>query len=184
MAAISTDERFTDADKTSRRLPTPSPHLLIVTEQGQVMQLSFSPFRTPSTKLGRKYCRLRSGDRVVFAELVTDAKTMFVASKCARVLHFNIRDVPILAAAGKGVRGIKLESGDQVLGAVQLARPSDCLRVESSNGKQLSFGQTKYGVTSRGGKGVKTSMRGGFTEILCRPIDLVDWAEFEEEEEE
>jgi DNA gyrase subunit A len=95
------------------------------------------------------------------------------------VLHFKIKDVPILSAAGKGVRGIKLVANDKVLGAVQLSRPSDCLRVTNSNDKQLSFGQMKYGVTSRGGKGVKTSMRNGFQEIIQPPIELVDWAEME-----
>lgn len=181
VAAISTDPRFTPSDKKKRRQPTPSPYLLIVTARGQVMQLSFSSFRTPSTKVGRKFCRLRKGDQVVFTQLVRKAETMFVATKNARVLHFEIEEVPVLGAAGKGVRGIKLESGDEVLGAVQLARPSDCLRVTSTNDKVLTFGQMKYSVTSRGGKGVKTSMRSGFAEIIRPPIALVDWTEYEEE---
>ena len=181
VAAISTDPRFTPSDKKKRRQPTPAPYLLIVTARGQVMQLSFSSFRTPSTKVGRKFCRLRKGDHVVFTELVRKAETMFVATKNARVLHFEIEEVPVLGAAGKGVRGIKLESGDEAIGAVQLARPSDCLRVSSTNDKVLTFGQMKYNVTSRGGKGVKTSMRNGFSEIVRPPIALVDWTEYEEE---
>jgi len=106
---------------------------------------------------------------------------MFLATKHARVLHFKIDEVPILASAGRGVHGIKLEKGDDVLGVVQLARPSDCLRVKNTNGKDLSFGQTKYGVTSRGGKGVRTSLRNGFQEIIPKPIPLVDWSEYEDE---
>ena len=181
VAAISTDPRFTPEDEKIRRQPTTTPYLLIVTARGQVMRISFAPFRPPSTKLGRKFCRLRSGDRVVFTELVGDAETMFIATKDARVLHCEIDEVPILLSAGKGVRGIKLASGDEVLGAVQLSRPSDCLRVTNTNDKQISFGQMKYGVISRGGKGVKTSMRNGFKEIIHPPIELVDWAEMEEE---
>ena len=180
VAALSTDERFTDPDKNRRGKPTPSPYLLIATANGQVMQMSLSTFRTPSTKVGRKYCRLGKGDRVVYVELVGEAKTMFLASKQARVLHFKINEVPLLASAGKGVKGLKLESKDEVLGAVQLSRPSDCLRVKNSNGKVLSFGQMKYGVTSRGGKGVKTSQRNKFAELIRPEIELVDWAEFEE----
>jgi DNA gyrase subunit A len=179
VATISTDPRFTPKDTKRRHQSTPAPYLLIATSSGQVMRVSFSLFRTPSTKLGRKFCRLSSGDQVVFAELVEDAQTMFLATANARVLHFKIKDVPILSAAGKGVRGIKLVANDKVLGAVQLSRPSDCLRVTNSNDKQLSFGQMKYGVTSRGGKGVKTSMRNGFQEIIQPPIELVDWAEME-----
>jgi DNA gyrase subunit A len=145
------------------------------------MRLSLSPFRAPSTKVGRKYCRLRPGDRVIFAELVRDAETMFLATEAARVLHFKIEDVPVLGGPGKGVRGIKLAGQDKVLGAVQLSRPSDCLRVVNTNGKPLSFGQMKYSVTSRGGKGVRTSARSGFNEVVRAPIDLVDWEQYEQD---
>ena len=59
--AASTDPRFTPADSTVRKNQSPAPYLLIATRSGQVMQLSFSPFRAPSTKAGRRYCRLRGG---------------------------------------------------------------------------------------------------------------------------
>jgi DNA gyrase subunit A len=143
------------------------------------MRLSLSTFRTPSTKLGRKFCRPRPGDRVVFVEPVTDGETMFIATKKARVLHFSIEEVPVLAAAGKGVIGIKLDKGDEALGAMQLSRPSDTLHVVNSNGTPLSIGQTKYRVTSRGGKGVEAVKRLGFREIVPPEIQLVDWAEIE-----
>ena len=181
VAALSTDPRFTDEDYRVRKQPTPGPYLICVTARGQVMRLSLTGFRTPSTKVGRRFCRLRSGDRVVFVAPVVEAKTMFIATKNARVLHFLIKEVPILTAAGKGVIGIRLEKGDEVLGAVQLARPSDCLRVVNTQGTPLSFGQTKYRVTSRGGKGVEAVKRLGFQEIVRPPIELVDWSEIEEE---
>ena len=180
IGTITTDPRFTPADKKVRGESAPAPYVLVATAQGQVLRMPLSPFRTPSTRNGRKYCRLRKGDRVVYAGLVGDAETMFLATRNARVIHFKINDVPVLSAAGKGVRGIKLETGDQVLGAVQLSRPSDCLRAVNVHDKPLTFGQMKYGVTSRGGKGVRTSQRTGFKEILRPPIELVDWSEMEE----
>ena len=181
VAAVSTDSRFTAQDRKRRGKPSPSPWLIIVTAHGQVMKLSFSPFRTPSTRNGRRFCRLRKDDRVVFVELYDDAKTMFLASRNARVLHFSINEIPVLAAAGKGVRGIRLEGDDEVLGAVQLRRPGDCLRVSNTNDKVLSFGQMKYGVTSRGGKGIRTSRRNGFRRILKPPIEVIDWSSMEED---
>ncbi len=179
IGAISTDPRFTPEDKPMKGDAPPSPYLFIATASGQVMRVSLSPYRMPSTKAGRKYCRLREGDRVVHVELIRDADTLFLATKGARVIHFNIKEVPLLQSAGKGVIGIKLEKGDQVLGAMLLSRPSDTLKVTNNNGKTLSFGQMKYNVTSRGGKGVKTSQRNGFEEIVKPPIELVDWTELE-----
>jgi len=177
--AVTTDGRFTPADSIVRKNQPPAPYLLIATRTGQVMQMSFSSFRAPSTKAGRRFCRLRPGDSVVYVELVQDADTMFLATREARVIHFKVADVPILGGAGKGVRGIKLAADDEVLGAVQLSRPADCLYVINANDKPLSFGQMKYGVTSRGGKGIKTSTRTGFKEVVPRPIELVDWDQYE-----
>ena len=179
--AISTDNRFVPTDATVKGETTPGPFLLIVTATGQVLRYSFSTFRTPSTRNGRRYCRLKPGDRVVYAGLVTSGKTLFVVSRDARLVHFAIDDVPVLAGPGKGVRGIRLDSGDEVLGARQLSRPGDSLRIRNTNDKVVSFGQTKYTITSRGGRGTKTSKRTGFTEIIQPEIALVDWSEHEDE---
>ncbi len=151
--------------------------LLVATHMGNVMRLPFEMFRTPSTRAGRKYCRLNKADHVSYVALVSEAETMFMASRKARLLHFRIDEIPVLNSAGKGVRGIKLEVGDELLGVVQLARPSDTLRVRNENDKVLSFGQTKYQVTSRGGRGVKTSMRTEFVELIQPEIELTDWSE-------
>ncbi|HAW30308.1 MAG TPA: DNA topoisomerase, partial [Planctomycetaceae bacterium] len=182
VAAVTTDSRFTPEDKATKKQPLPTPHVLIVTEKGQFMRISFSLFRTASTKAGRKYCRLGKDDRVVYAGLVEEAETMFIATQDARVLHCEIEEAALLSNAGKGVKGIRLEKGDQVIGVLQLTRPSDCLRVINTAGKKMTFGQMKYGVTSRGGKGVKTSQRSGFAEILYPPIEVVDWDELGDDE--
>ena len=177
--AISTDARFTLEDDWLNDAST-TPHLLVATAHGQVMRVSLSTFRPPSTKVGRKYCRLRKGDHVVHVELLNEHQTMFLASKKARIIHFSLDDVPVLSGPGIGVKGIKMEAGDEVLGAKLLARPSDTLRVGNTNGTTLSFGQMKYLVTSRGGKGHKTSQRNEFSTIVPEPIELIDWAALEE----
>ncbi len=182
VAALTTDERFTPSDKKSKGDLPPTPYFLALTLRGQIMRLPLHPFRTPSTKSGRKYCRLGAGDRVIWVELVRDATSMFVATQQARVTHFAIDDVAILSGAGKGVRGIKLvEPNDFVLGAAQMARPSDCLRVKTSGDKVLVFGQMKYEISSRGGKGIRAAQRSTFTEIIHPDIELIDWAAMEAE---
>lgn len=181
VAAITTDGRFTPEDKPVKGEATTLPHLLVATARGQVLRVPLQPFRAASTKAGRKYCRLGAGDRVVYVELVRDATTMFLATKAARILHFAIDDVPVLSGAGKGVRGMKVAPDDVVLGATQLTHARDCLHVMTTADKEMVFGQVKYEVTSRGGKGVRTSHRSGFAKIIHPPIELVDWAALEAE---
>lgn len=178
---LTTDPRFVPPDTKVKRESTPAPYLLVVTARGQVLRFNFSAFRTPSTRSGRRYCRLNAGDHVAYAGLVTSGKTLFVVSQEARLVHFAIDDVPVLAGPGKGVRGIRLDPDDRVLGARQLARPGDSLRIRNSNDKVVAFGQTKYTITSRGGRGIKTSKRTGFTEIIQPEIELVDWSDYEDD---
>lgn len=180
VAALGTDPRITPADSDVEDQPGPAPYLFIATALGQVMRLSLSLFRLPSTKNGRRYCRLADGDKVVHVQIVNDPETIFLISQAARLIHFAVQEVPVLGAAGRGVRGLKLsEKGDKVLGAQVLARPSDALRVINENDKELSFGQMKYAVTGRGGKGIKTSQRTSIKRIIRPEPPLVDWNQFE-----
>ncbi|MFM8286488.1 MAG: DNA topoisomerase (ATP-hydrolyzing) subunit A [Planctomycetaceae bacterium] len=179
IAALSTDSRFTPDDHKVKGQEQPGPYLIVATAKGQVMRLPLQPFRTGSTRSGRKFCRLAPGDRVVFVELQREATSMFLASAQARVLHFAIDEVPVLSGAGKGARGMRIAPDDAVLGAALLSRPSDCLRIESTGGKEMVFGQQKYELTSRGGKGIRTIQRAGFAKILRPAIELVDWAALE-----
>jgi DNA gyrase subunit A len=183
VAAITTDSRFTPSDQDMGDGLPPAPYFIALTAHGQIMRLPLSPFRGPSTKAGRKYCRPADGDKVVWIELVRDATSIFVATKQARVTHFSIDEVPILSGAGKGVRGIKRsDPKDEVLGAAQMARPSDCLRVMTSSDKVLVFGQMKYELSTRGGKGIRAAQRSTFTSIVRPDIVLADWTAIEGKE--
>ncbi|MFH5803245.1 DNA topoisomerase (ATP-hydrolyzing) subunit A [Alienimonas sp. DA493] len=175
VAAISTDSRFTPLDFEVDGTPSLAPHLFVATEQGQVSRVGLSGFRDVSTRGGRKFLRLTGDDRVVHVERVDGAESVFLATKKARVLHFKMETVPVLAGPGKGVKGIDLEKSDAVLGAQLCRRPSDVLHVLNVNDKELPFGQMKYTPTGRGGKGVKTSQRTGFKQVLHDGPDLVDW---------
>ena len=175
VAAISTDSRFTPADFEIDGTPSLAPHLFVATEGGQVSRVGLSSFRDPSTRGGRKYLRLTDDDRVVHVERVDEAESVFLATNKARVLHFRVDSVPVLAGPGKGVKGIDLAKGDAVLGAQLCRRPGDALHVINANDKELPFGQMKYTVTGRGGKGVKTSQRTGFKSVIHDGPQLVDW---------
>jgi DNA gyrase subunit A len=64
VSAWTTDERFIP-QQAANNGEIPGPYLLVATAQGQVLREPFAPFRTASTKIGRKYVRLNDGDRVV-----------------------------------------------------------------------------------------------------------------------
>lgn len=177
--AFTTDNRFTyEAPLVKGAVdPESPPYLFITTANGQVTSIPFSQFRQASTKAGRRFCRLGAEDRVVDVHLLDDHQTAFLATRKSRILHFSLDEVPLLLNAGKGVRGIKLDKGDEVIGSVPLAKPGDSMQVINSNGNQQGYGQQKYTVTSRGGRGVKASQRVGFDYVMRPEIAIVDWSE-------
>jgi DNA gyrase subunit A len=189
VAAVTGDERFTPADQPPKNGEAPGPYLLVVTAQGQTLRTPLAPFRTASTRVGRRYVRLNEGDRVVLATVLTgDAPratdTIYLASAEGHVIHFRVEEINILSGAGKGVMGIKLADGDSCLGGALMSGRFDKMVLETSGGKTMEFGRGKYDVTSRGGKGFEAVKRTTFVRVVPPPIELVDWDKVEGKDEE
>ena len=123
LTAVTSDERFTPAEVPAVEGDPPGPYLLAVTAQGQTLRIPLAPFRTASTRVGRRYVKLNDGDRVVMVAIPGDEKTIYLASAGGRVIHFPIAEINVLAGVGKGVMGIKLEEGDACLGGGADGRP-------------------------------------------------------------
>jgi DNA gyrase subunit A len=183
LAAATTDERFVPADGPPANGDPAGPYLLVVTAQGQTLRTPLAPFRTASTKVGRRYVKLNDGDRVVMVRVLGDEEGLMLASESGHVLHFALEEVNVLAGVGKGVMGIKLEEGDVCLGGALISNRHDALVVETAGGKTMEFRRGKYEPTSRGGKGYEAVKRTTFTRVVPPPIELVDWEQIEKADE-
>jgi DNA gyrase subunit A len=184
VAAASTDERFVPAEiRAASKDDPPGPYLLAVTAQGLTLRTPLVPYRTESTKVGRRYVKLNEGDKVVMAAVLKDEKTIFLASRDGHILHFSLAEINILAGVGKGVIGIKLESDDVCLGGALVTKSSDLLAVETSGGKTLEF-TGRHETTSRGGKGWEAVKRASLVRVIPSAITLVDWEELEGKKKE
>src|SRR6266700_4192552 len=71
VAAATTDELFIPTETKGAKGDPPGPYLLAVTQQGMTLRTPYAPFRTASTKLGRRYAKLNDGDRVVLATVLS-----------------------------------------------------------------------------------------------------------------
>ncbi len=175
LQAITTDERFTPATVQSQGDELPGPYLIAVTQLGQTLRTPLLPFRSASTKNGRRFTRLLDGDRVVMARLQRDETSVFLAAASGRVLHFPLEEVAILAGAGKGVLGIKLEPGDRCLGGVLISSRFDALTVETSGGKIMELRRGAYPPTHRAGKGTEVVKRAALVRVVPSPVEVPDW---------
>ena len=179
VAAVTADERFTPKDRVTRRGEPPEPYVLVATSDGLVLRTPLSPFRTASTKVGRRFARLNEGEKVVMVVVPREEESVMLASAEGRLIHFPLEEVNVLAGVGKGVMGIKLDKDDKCLGGALIGSRFDALVVETSGGKTLELRRGAYSVHSRGGKGYEVVKRSTLVRIIPPPIELVNWEEFE-----
>jgi DNA gyrase subunit A len=184
VGAVTTDERFAPADHAVSNGEPAGPYLLVVTAQGQVLRTPLAPFRTASTKVGRRYVRLAEGDKVVLATVPkAECRSVFLASANGHVLHFPLEEINILSGVGKGVIGIKLGKSDTCLGGALVRNQNDALVMQTSGVKQMEFYGSRE-MASRGGKGFEAVKRTSFTRVVPPSIELVDWDKVEGRAEE
>ena len=179
VAAVTTDPRFTPADKPTKGDVPGGPYLLVATSAGNVLRTPLTAHRPESTKAGRRYVKLDEGDKVVMVRLVGEEDGLMLASAGGHIIHFPVEEVSILAGVGKGVIGIKMED-DVCVGGVLVGGRFDKLVVETESGRTQDFGPGAIKLQKRGGHGSKPGARTRFTRVLPQTIEVVNWEEVDE----
>jgi DNA gyrase subunit A len=164
---IGMDPRVLDVPPEEEGVEEPlGPYVVGVSRSGQCMRMSLRPHREPSTRSGRRFMRVGDDDEVLYVGLDADDAKLACASKKGRVLICPASEVSLLSGPGKGVRLIKLDGEDELVGAKLLYAASDTLLVEKESGTELSISTRKYHVVSRGGKGHAMFQRGSISRVV------------------
>ena len=146
------------------------PYMVAVSKEGQATRFTLDGFMEPSTRTGRMYMRFDEDDEAVAARLARGHENVCLASHDGRALVFPVHQVSVYKGAAKGVRAIKLEDGDRVLGFTLSTRAREGLKVETNNGREEIVRTTKFDVTNRGAKGTLVIKRGYFAEVFPEPV--------------
>ena len=97
----------------------------------------------------------RSADELVSAHLASDEDDAIIVSARGQAIRFPVKLLRSASRLSGGVRGIRLASGDRVVG-MEIASTAEALLVVS----ELGFGKRtkveEYPVHGRGGQGVRT----------------------------
>jgi len=164
------DARVLDVPAVEEGATEPgAPYIVAVTRQGMTMAGSLRPHREPSTRSGRRFMRVEQGDELVYVGLKQKGASLACVSVAGRALICDAEEVALLAGPGKGVRLIKLDDGDLVVGAQLLYRRSDALVVEKESGTEFKVSLDKYKAVSRGGKGHALFQRGSIAKVVLPP---------------
>ena len=151
----------------------PDQYVLMCTRNGLVKKTSLEAYSRPRTN-GILAINLEDGDGLVDARITDGADDIILATRNGYCNRFSEKDVRTTARYTKGVRGIRLRSGDYVIsmGVVSqedmLANGSETARTvlavsENGYGKRTAI--SAYSTTRRGSMGVitlKTTTRNGY----------------------
>ncbi|MDE2906496.1 MAG: DNA gyrase subunit A [Acidobacteriota bacterium] len=122
------------------------------TRRGIVKRMDLRAFRHPRAG-GIIAMGVADGDAVVGAELTDGGGEIFIGTSAGKAIRFRETDVRSMGRTARGVRGVALRGGDEVV-AMTALRPSGTLLTvtERGYGKRTELGE--YRVQSRGGVGI------------------------------
>ncbi len=130
-------------------------NVIMVTQQGTIKKTTLEAYSRPRAN-GINAINVREGDHLVEARLTNGSCEMIIASREGKAIRFNESTVRPMGRNATGVRAIRLDEGDEVIGMVSIADPSVTnVLVVSEHGMGKRSDVEEYRITNRGGKGVR-----------------------------
>jgi DNA gyrase subunit A len=153
LVALDPDEKIA-ALETLREFPTePGGQFVAMgTRRGVVKRVDLSAFRHVRAG-GIIAMGVDADDAVVGVELTDGQGEIFIGSRAGMAIRFMQSDVRPMGRTARGVRGIRLREGDEVV-AMTVVRPGATLLTVTENGYGKRTELEEYRVQSRGGVGI------------------------------
>jgi DNA gyrase subunit A len=131
--------------------------VVFATKNGTVKKTSLEAYSRPRAN-GVIAINIADGDEVVDVRLTNGHNELILADRNGRAVRFNETDVRCMGRVSTGVRGMKLDDGDDaVIGMIVVNdAATETVMVVSEEGYGKRSQVEDYRKTARGGKGVKT----------------------------
>lgn len=140
----------------------PGAHVIMATRKGLVKKTDLMAYSRPRAG-GIIALSLLPDDELIAARITDGTLNVFLTTASGKSIRFHESDARPMGRVSRGVRGIRLESDDELVGMEVLTHGQTLFTVsEYGYGKRTSIDE--YPVHRRGGKGVitiKTSERNG-----------------------
>jgi DNA gyrase subunit A len=135
--------------------------IITATEKGTVKKTDLMAYSHPRQG-GIIALTIDDDDSLISARLTDGSMDILLASHNGKSIRFDESDARAMGRTARGVRGMKLEGGDKIIGMEVVSDATSATLVsvtETGFGKRTSLGE--YRVQSRGGKGIITIKTGG-----------------------
>ncbi len=134
-----------------------SHYVLFATKNGTIKKTCLEAYSRPRAN-GVIAINILEDDKVVGVRLTNGNNEIVMANRNGRAIRFNEQDVRVMGRVSTGVRGMRLDGGDdEIVGMVCVNDPEkETIMVVSENGYGKRSDVEDYRKTARGAKGVKT----------------------------
>jgi len=131
-------------------------NIIFATKNGKIKKTSLEAFSRPRQN-GINAITINEGDRLLSAKLTNGQNDIMLAARNGKAIRFKETDVRNMGRTAAGVRGIRLNADDEVIGMICVENNNEeHVLVVSENGYGKRSLLEDYRITKRGGKGVKT----------------------------
>ena len=127
-------------------------YLCMITKGGTVKRTALSAYNTRRSG-GLKAILLDEGDELSDVMLTDGTARLFVSTRDGKVITFDESTLRALGRVSRGVRGIRLEGDDSVVG-MQAVREDALILTVTENGFAKRTALSEYRKQARGGKGM------------------------------
>ena len=130
--------------------------IILATKKGVIKKTSLEAFSRPRQN-GINAITIREGDSLIAAKLTNGENDIMLAARNGKAVRFKETDVRPMGRTAAGVRGIRIDENDEVIGMICAEENSGTtILVVSETGYGKRSNLSDYRITKRGGKGVKT----------------------------
>jgi DNA gyrase subunit A len=155
--SITGDEKITSVLAMPKELKNLKLSLILVTKNGTTKRVDADAFKDVRRN-GLIAITLDAGDELRSALFMSEGDQIILSTSEGQAIRFKDKDVRVMGRNASGVRGMKLDKGDYIVGTdvVKKEMKNPELLVVSANGYGKKTPLDEYKVQGRGGSGIIT----------------------------
>lgn len=131
-------------------------HLLMCTKKGVVKKTPFEQYKNVRTS-GLIAIKLDEGDELKWIRSTSGENEVIISTSQGQAIRFHEKDARPMGRASRGVRGIRLRAGDQVIG-MDIVEENSSIFVISEFGYGKRTKVSQFTPHARGGVGIRSAV--------------------------
>ncbi len=150
------EEKVSAVINISKQATSNSKHMMMCTVRGVVKKTPFEQYQNVRSS-GLIAINLDDGDELRWIRMTSGEDEVIISTSLGQAIRFHEKDARPMGRASRGVRGIRLRAGDQVIG-MDIVREDTNIFVISQFGYGKRTKVSQFTAHARGGVGIRSAV--------------------------